>query len=110
MTQKYAVPITFLSVDNSHRTFLISYLMFIAENQGMEKLCQLLSRQWIAKLSFSQNQGYSCDLKPRNSYYFNYSFLRAWCVTKPVAITWKIYFFQSLQNETKYYSKATERY
>lgn len=110
MTQKNAVLIKFLSVDNSHRVFLISYLMFMAQNKGMEHFCQQFWRQWIAKLFFSQNQDYSCDLKHRNSYYFNYSFLRAWCVTKPVAIILKIYFFQSLLNETKYYSKATERY
>lgn len=92
MTQENAMLITFLSVDNSHRIFLLSYLMFMAENKGKENFCQQLWIQWIAKLSFSQNQDYSCVLKHRNSYYFNYSFLRAWCVTKPVAMTLKIHF------------------
>ena len=42
MTQENAMLITFLSVDNSHRIFLLSYLMFMAENKGMENFCQQL--------------------------------------------------------------------
>ena len=40
MTPTNAVLIISLSVENAHKIFLMSYLMFMAENKEMENFCQ----------------------------------------------------------------------